>query len=520
MKSRGVIAAGHEKTVEAAAIILRDGGNAFDAVLAALFTACVSESVLASLGGGGFLLCHTRDEQNVVYDFFTQTPNQKRNGAECHFYPIHADFGTVKQEFHIGMGSIATPGTVKGIFSIHRDLCTLPITKIVEPAIMLARQGVRVNALQALIYRIIEKIYLSTNGARAVFSSKVSDGHLPFEDEVMRYPELADTLELLVLEGEPLFYEGEIAQFLVRDCHENGGHLTADDLRGYRVHKRKPLDITYRNTRLLTNPPPSFGGILMGFSLKLLEQCDLRALGFGSVPYLQLLASTMASTNKARIESKLAETIESTGAESLLNEKLLRRYRHDILGRASCQRGTTHISVIDANGNMASLTVSNGEGCGYVVPGTGIMLNNMLGEEDINPRGFDSWPVNSRMSSMMSPTLAFTDKSDVIVTGSGGSNRIRTALLQVLINLIDFDMTVEDAVEGSRIHFEDGMLNVEYGFDPTEIDELVASFPNHKAWKEKNIFFGGAHTAAYNLQSKTLSGAGDPRRGGICAVIT
>ena len=258
----------------------------------------------------------------------------------------------------------------------------------------------------------------------------------------------------------------------------------------------------------------------MGFSLKLLEQCDLRALGFGSVPYLQLLASTMASTNKARIESKLAETIESTGAESLLNEKLLRRYRHDILGRASCQRGTTHISVIDANGNMASLTVSNGEGCGYVVPGTGIMLNNMLGEEDINPRGFDSWPVNSRMSSMMSPTLAFTDKSDVIVTGSGGSNRIRTALLQVLINLIDFDMTVEDAVEGPRIHFEDGMLNVEYGFDPTEIDELVASFPNHKAWKEKNIFFGGTHTAAYNLQSKTLSGAGDPRRGGICAVIT
>ncbi|MCI0399833.1 MAG: gamma-glutamyltransferase [Gammaproteobacteria bacterium] len=519
MSPRGVVAAGHQKTVEAAECILRDGGNAFDAILASLFAACISESVLASLGGGGFLLCHTQHGQNVIYDFFTQTPIRKRQAAECDFYPIRADFGTVTQEFHIGMGSIATPGTVKGIFTIYRDLCRLPIRAILEPAIGLARQGIRINALHASIYRIIEKMYLSTDCARAVFANKDSKDRLPREAEIVRYPELAETLEWLAEEGERAFYEGEIGQCIIRDCQENGGHLTGEDLKAYRVERRRPLDITYRNARLFTNPPPSFGGTLMAFSLKLLEQTDLHALLFGSVPYLQLLATTMASTNKARIESKLADTIESTGAEALLNEELLQRYRRDVLGRAICLRGTTHMNVIDGYGNMASLSLSYGEGSGYVVPGTGIMLNNMLGEEDINPHGFHRWPLNSRMSSMMSPTLAITGNDDIIVTGSGGSNRIRTALLQVLINLIDFDMAVDDAVESPRIHFEDGMLNVEHGFDPKQIDQLIVLFPEHRVWSEKNLFFGGAHTAVYHLRRKAFSGAGDPRRGGVSAVI-
>ncbi len=253
------MAAGHKATADAAAFALREGGNAFDAVIAAHWTACVAEPVLTSLGGGGFLIAQPHNGAPRVYDFFTHTPRHKRPVGDIDFHPIHADFGTMRQEFHIGHGSIATPGTVRGLFSVHRDLGGLPMAVLAAPAVQLAREGVRVNALQAYILDVVRPIYLASAAAAERFGSRREAGRLVGEDELLRLPELADTIQWLVEEGDRLFYEGDIAAAIDRACSTQGGHLRREDLATYQVKLREPLQVTYRGARLLTNPPPSSG---------------------------------------------------------------------------------------------------------------------------------------------------------------------------------------------------------------------------------------------------------------------
>ncbi len=515
MNSLGVISCGHPLTARAAEEVLQEGGNAFDAIVASLFAACVVEPVLASLGGGGFMLAHTGTDKHQIYDFFAQTPIQRRANSEIDFHPITADFGTAQQEFHIGQASIATPGVVRGIFSIHRDLCTLPISRLVEPARDYARYGVEINDLQSYILDIVKPIFSHSEASRSIFSSqKLADKMLqPGELHVQH--DLANTLEQLAKEGEALFYHGEIAQAILKQCSE-GGNLSAADLRDYQTIKRCPLYVNYRNYQILTNPPPSSGGILVAFALKLLEKLPLNKTEFGSHQHLNLLASAMALTNKARIDACLDQPAH-LNEKQLLDPLYLQRYQEEIVGRAQSSRGTTHMTVMDKQGNTASLTVSNGEGCGQIIPGTGIMLNNMLGEEDLNPSGFNRWPLNQRKASMMSTSMVITPEKQIISLGSGGSNRIRTAILQVLSNLIDFGMSLQEAVESPRIHYEKNLLSVEGGFNPTEIDRLLASFPEKKIWQEQNLFFGGVHSVMSDHGE--FSGSGDPRRDGMAIVI-
>ncbi len=182
---------------------------------------------------------------------------------------------------------------------------------------------------------------------------------------------------------------------------------------------------------------------------------------------------------------------------------------------------TTHISVIDDEGNAASVTTSNGEGASYVIPGTQIMMNNMLGEEDLNPHGFNQWPVNQRMSSMMAPTMILQAGKPQLVLGSGGSNRIRTAILQVISNILDFGMPLAAAVEAPRIHWEEGVFHLEPGLtDSAAATGLWASDQQGTdrvlQWQQSNMFFGGVHTVGVGAAGG-LQGAGDPRRSGAVA---
>jgi gamma-glutamyltranspeptidase/glutathione hydrolase len=515
MRARGAVAAGHTETARAAQVVLCEGGNAFDATLAAMCTACVAEPVLCSLGGGGFLIAHEAAGRTVLYDFFTHTPSRLKPSHELDFCPIVADFGPAQQEFHIGMGSIAVPGAVKGLFEIHRELGSMPMERIIEPAAALARRGVEMTRFQGYLFRVIGPILSSSAASRAIFHSPNDDSRLLGEGETLRLPEFADALEALAREGGDLFYRGELARCIERDVRENGGLLGIADLEAYRVEKRAPLELCYRDARLATNPPPSSGGILIAFALELLKEVDVHGLRFGSAGHLDLLARVMEQTNKARVESGFHEEEEGAGGARLLEPKFLEAYRRAVLGRPAASRGTTHIGVIDARGNAAGLTLTNGEGCGYVVPGTGVMLNNMLGEEDINPLGFHRYRPGTRMCSMMSPSLIFGPGDRIAAIGSGGSNRIRTAILQVLVNLLDFRMTVSQAVESPRIHYEGGLLNIEPGFDDGAVARLIKEFPRYELWGERNLFFGGAHTVALQAGRGTFEGAGDPRRSGI-----
>ncbi len=514
--TKGVVAAGHEETARAAEVILQDGGNAFDAVVAAHLAACVAEPVLSSLGGGGYLLAHTAEGQSTLYDFFVQTPMRKRAPQETEFFPISADFGTVQQEFHIGRGSIATPGTVKGLFAVHSELCSMPMTRLAEPAIELARNGVVLNGFQAYIFEVIQSIYLFHADSRKIYGGGEKKERLLQKGEILKQPEFANCLDELAREGEKFFYQGDIAHAVSRLCAEAGGHLGKADFNSYQVVKREPLSTTYRHASLLTNPPPSSGGTLIAFALKMLEEIRLSDYRYGTADYFDLLASVLGMTNKARIDTYLDSSQHHPG-DLLLNPEYLASYQAEIKERAMCSRGTTHMSVMDNRGNIASLTTSNGEGCGLFVPGTGIMLNNMLGEEDLNPHGFHLWESNQRMTSMMAPSIVFLPDGNRIALGSGGSNRLRTAILQVLLNLIDFGMKLEDAVSSPRIHFESDLLSIEGGFDQEAVQSLLKNYPKHKVWDKRHLFFGGAHTVSQGPNGFT--GIGDLRRGGVSIVV-
>lgn len=518
--AQGAVAAGHPETAAAAVEILQDGGTAFDAALAALCAACVAEPVLASLGGGGFLTAQKADGETAVYDFFAQVPRQRLSAAERDFRPIMADFGTAQQEFHIGLGSMAVPGVVSGLFAAHADLCRLPMARIVEPAARLARRGVTVNGLQAYIFDVVQAIYLSDPACRAQFAGASDPEKLVVEGDHLAVPALADVLEALSAEGADLFYRGDIAAQLVRDCADGGGLIGRDDLAAYATIRRQPLTLRYGGAHLAVNPPPSGGGLLIAFGLDMLDGLDLGATGFGSGDHLAALVRAQDATNRARRESGFHEGDEDAAVRRLLDPALLERYRQGVAGHPPAHRGTTQISVLDGVGNAAALTVSNGEGAGYVIPSTGIIMNNMLGEEDINPHGFHGGPTDVRMSSMMAPMVVRWDDGRRMALGSGGSNRIRTALLQVLVNVIDFGVSLSDAVDAPRLHLEGGRLSLEAGLNDPEA--AVAAAPDGtevQAWADKNLFFGGVHAAAFDAATGGFQAAGDPRRGGTGCVV-
>ncbi len=517
--TRGAIAAGDTETANAAAEMLRDGGNAFDAALAALCTACIAEPVLCSLGGGGFLLARPATGEAVLYDFFCQTPRAKRPAAALDFHPVTVDFGTATQGFQIGMGAVATPGAVAGLFAVHKDLGSLPIARILEPAIGLARRGVPISRLQAQILGIVEPIYVATQSARALFESRREPGHVLREGEVYRPEAMAGALDALAREGPALFYRGAIAREFV-EAGAGGGMLGMDDLAHYRVIRRRPLERGFAGARILTNPPPSSGGPLIVFALAMLEE-DLAGGGAPDDPeWLGLLAGAMAVTNAARHGVALDEGCDEARVAALLSDPVVSRYRAQMRGRALKQGGTTHIGVVDSEGNAAALSLSNGEGCGQVLPGCAIMPNNMLGEEDINPRGFHEWTPDTRISSMMAPTLLERPGGGLILLGSGGSNRIRTAILQVIANVLRFGMGLGDAVAAPRIHYERGLLDVEAvgaagGFDPARIGRFLDGFERTELWDSHSIYFGGVHAVALDPASGAFDGAGDKRRGGV-----
>lgn len=507
-KAIGAVSAGHESTADAAAQVLKDGGNAFDAVIAAHLTACVAEPVLASFGGGGFLMVETAKGERFLYDFFVQTPRRIRRKEDLHFFPISADFGYAIQEFHIGPGSVATPGSVEGIFKIYDDLCTLPFSRLSEQAISLAREGIEMNSFQSGAIDITKPIYFSNKEAADIYKSLKKENSLIQEGEKLKQPYLADFIEQLSLEGKSFFYEGEIAEKICSICAEKGGHLTQNDLTNYSVIKRKPLLFKYRDSFLATNPPPSSGGLLIAFALRLLESAESEYIATNS----ELLAFVQKLTNRARIDN-LIESSDPEKMGDLLDDSFVELYKKEVRDRLKSYNGTTQISVMDSMGNLASLTISNGSGSGVMIPETGVMLNNMLGEEDLNPKGFYKWQEDTRISSMMAPTIMDMNDGKKVALGSGGSNRIRTAILQVLLNLTDKRMSLKEAIQEPRIHFENDFLNIESGFPAKIIKRLSRAYPENKIWEKGNLFFGGVNAVAG--KGGQFEGFGDPRRGGV-----
>jgi len=505
-KQKGVVAAGHELTTRAAAEILEDGGNAFDAALAATFMTFVAEAVFSSPGGGGFLMARREGSDSArLFDFFTETPLKRRPDNEVEFFPIYADFGPAKQEFHIGLGSSATPGAVPGLFLWHEALCTLPMKRLVEPAVRAARTGFPLTEFQAYLFTVIAPILTASEGAAKIFAP---GGKLMTAGETFHNEGLAETLEWLAEDGVRLFVDGDVGKAIVAQSLSLGGHLTYDDLKSYRVELREPLYWRHAGATVALNPPPAASGPLIAFGLAYLEALQE---GGGKLD-ASALKRAMEATNEARTTH--GEGLAARLAGGVLAKELREAKRHP-----QAYRGTTHVSVIDREGNAASVSLSNGEGNGYIVGNFGFMLNNMLGEEDLSSGGLNAWRTGTRLSSMMAPTIILEPDGTVIALGTGGSNRIRTAILQVAVNLLDHGMSLDNAVEAPRLHVErDGNMSFEPDLPESVQTELLALGEKAHAWPARNLFFGGVH-AARRRPNEGLEGAGDPRRQGVALIV-
>jgi len=490
----GVIAAGHPLSAQAGADAMRGGGNAVDCALASMLTSYACEPLLTSLGAGGYMLVVAPGEEPVVLDFFIEAPGRGADvGARAQLVPISVSFGDAVQVFNIGPASVGTYGMAAGVCEASSRFGRIPLADLVAPAARLARHGVELNQAQAYVIEILAGIVTSTPECAALFAP---NGRVARAGDIVRQPELADALERLGTEGATPFFTGDIAAAIVEWLTERGGIVTAEDLAAYEVVDRTPIRVSYRGREVVTNPPPSAGGILIAHALALLDADP-------DPPGLAEIVATMERTQSERTPEFL---------EGLDDPEFVRRF----LARRSPLGSTTHVAVLDREGWACSVTCSNGSCSGVIVPGTGVHLNNMLGEQDLNPLGFHKHPPGRRMPSMMSPTAVLRKNEPELVLGSAGSNRIRSAILQTIIRVIDDGLEAGDAVRAPRVHFEDGIVYAEPGIDTGALERAGRAIG---AFRELNLFFGGVQAAARDGQGR-FSGGGDPRRGGAALVVS
>ena len=517
---RGVVAAGHPRSAEAGAQVLREGGNAVDAAIAAVLASFAVESPLTGFGAGGYMLVSqsgrsgsSRRESDrdapsagapelTLIDFFVSAPGLDgiERRAELVPVPVHFDAET-SQTFFVGPASCGVPGTAAGLVRALERFGTMPLAALAAPAIGLAREGAPLNAQQAYLLEILEPIHARLPGTRELYAPQ---GRTLREGEAFRFSALAEALERFAAEGAGVFYRGEIGTAIAEFVAAEGGTLGRGDLAAYEAVERRPISVDFRGTEVFTNPPPSSGGILLAFSLGLLER-----LGLASGPE-QLVAALGAANDRRSLE--FAEALYEEGVEaSFLDAAGLDLAAADLLG------STTHVSVLDADGTCASVTCSNGSGSGMLVPDTGVILNNMMGEEDLHPLGFHRTRPGRRVSSMMAPTVVLRDGEIVLGVGSAGSNRIRSAILQTVVRVVEQGLPAADAVRAPRLHFEAGVVQAEPGLDGPALARIEAAGTPVVPWPAINLFFGGVQAVARDPGSGVLSGGGDPRRGGAVA---
>ncbi len=505
---KGVVAAGHPLTTQAGVDALRAGGNAVDAAVACVLMSFVAESPLTGPGAGGFMLVHTGEGEDHLLDFFVSAPGHglgERTPADLTPIEVHFSEDAV-QVFNVGPSSCGAYGTPVGLAEALSRFGTMPLSALTAGPAAAAREGVEVVPMQGTLFEVLEPIMRSTPECAAIYAP---EGRILRAGETIRLPELGDLLDRLGAEGPGFLYEGELADRITGWVLERGGLLSSEDLRRYRVEERRPARVSFRGRDVLTNPPPSSGGILIADALGILERLDR--------PHdAAVVAEVIASTNRARD----ADFLDGLGSDGFLEEFLARDALDTVATDVRSRLGsTTHVSVMDADGRCATVTCSNGSCSGVVVPGTGMHLNNMLGEQDLNPLGYHQHAPGTRVPSMMAPTVVLRDGRPELALGSAGSNRIRSAILQTILGVVDHGRSAADAVTSPRVHVEGREVDAEPGVDEAPLRRLEENGWTVRRWEEQHLFFGGVQAVARNRETGEMSGGGDPRRGGVAAMV-
>ncbi len=526
MQPLGSAATGHPETTHAAIDALKAGGNAMDAALAAALTAAVCEPLLMGFGGGGvFTVRDGRSGTVEVLDCFSVFPGHGHGLEARNFTQLAVNYGPTTQFFHAGAGSVAVPSIAAGFEAFHQRWCTLPRERLAEHAITCARKGWTATKATEVVSTMLAPILRLGSCSAAVFAP---DGMPLAEGATVRSEKVASALEDFAREGAAPFTCGHHARSLVETFGPPHGSLGLHDLEHYEVRFLEPLEVAYRGARLYLPPPPCAGGALVAFGLLLLDRLDEQS----NDPHWRsrCLAAVMSATERVRHEGFDRDLFEPGTIERLLAPTTIDRYADELRTALRQQLAelppkgaplgpvpgnTTHISTVDKDGNAVAFTSSNGETCGLLWPSTGFPVNNFLGEDDIHPLGFHQGPVGSPLRTMMTPALLVGPGGGVIALGTGGSNRIRTAMLQVVSYLMDGAMSLEQAILQPRIHVEEQTIQVEVlDQGPDYLQAICGANRKLARFEGRHLYFGGVHSAGLKADGR-IEAVGDPRRVGV-----
>jgi len=500
--------AGTPYAAEAAAEIYRAGGNAADAAVAAAAAVSVTEPLLSSIGGGGFALVRDPSGDAELIDYYDAMPGK---GLPASAFGAGGNPQTVVLKYGAGVNStvggasVAVPGALRGWEALLQRHGRLALAQILAPAVRLARQGFRVCKTSAMWFQVAQEVLALTEETRASFF----DGDRVYlEGEEMRFPELADTLEEIGQRGAGYFYEGELGRRISSYILKMGGIITERDLAEYEAVIRKPLSVAYGPGTVYTNGAPSAGGPTLAQMLRIVSGYDLAALP--EPDYARVMAGAMKHALHDREIAYVDGAENEIVAQRLTSEEYARTQRSRIFGSPH----TTHLSCVDDEGYVVSITATMGYGSGLVIPGTGIPVNNTLGEPELNPKGFHSLAPGERLISSMSPAIVTSEEGGLIALGSPGASRIPTAILQTLVNVLDFGMPLESAVLAPRFHAEGDLFAYETGARTGGLD----GYGQVLVYEEPSMYFGGVN-AVRRTPEGPFEAAADPRRSGGVAFV-
>ena len=532
---KGIVGCPQPRAADVGAEILSSGGNAFDAAVATAFAQMVVDPFMCGLGGmGSFQYFHAESGENAMIDFHARagslvTPemwmNDVRGRTEISGYTIFDDFRS-----ELGYTSILTPGTVAGFGEVHERFCTRTLDELVAPAARMARAGMAVGcfAFDFLSRPMMAGVPGGVQRVSATEECKrihlQSDGSLFRVGDLHRNPDMAHTFERIAEEGPSGFYRGELAGDIVADLSANGSFVTADDLAKFRTRTCAPLKGRYRGYEVCSNPPPGSGVTLIQM-LQILEHFDLRSEGHGSAVHIDLVARAMAAAHSDRNKYLADPDFSDVPVEMLTSQERAAEWAERI--RAGEFLGddheepptcTTHISIYDELGNAISCTHTLGTGSGVITPGMGFVYNNSMKLFDPYPGSSNSIEAGKARTTGMVPTMLFHQGKPAIIVGAPGGSVIISAVLQSILNIVDFDMTPIEAVTVPRIHCEGGAIHAEARVQGSVCRQLTDM--GHEV-KQSAISFDPVMSRAHVVQISTdgsWRGGADPRGGGGMAV--
>ncbi len=481
----------------------RAGGNAVDAAIAASLMAINTEPGVCSIGCGGYITIWPPGRDPLTLDGYVAVPGKGQQAEACQrqSVEVYLEYGGGMSTV-VGPDAVGVPGGVAVFGAASGTFGKLPWHTLFEPVIAAARDGFPMP--QASYNYLIHSGKLifgrAEDGYRAMHHS---NGELRKPGETVVVPHLADTLTRLAKLGPQEFYTGELGRAIVDYVRDNGGRLSREDLSDYHVLHRPSLIVQSGDWRVATNPPPAVGGVVLAAMLRMLSDDPPQRWDAASLDRLVRVQRAVLGFRRDHLD--LSDDLEADAA------RLLDMSIGDQSATALEAGSTCHTSAVDASGLACAITMSAGYGAGDMPPGTGIWLNNCLGELELNKRGLDVGPPGLRLPSNMAPTVARSSENSVLSIGSPGADRITTAILQVLVNHMHLEMPLERAIEHPRAHVEFVDHGYRVAYEPDlPVDELAVEARRFDA---ASMFFGGVGVAAWS-PSHGFSAAADPRRTG------